>query len=346
MNVLTAAIILFVMTISTGVIAFFIVHHSYEIRDNQSSILDMNDSITGIEDKSMDDDATNSGNFLTVAQAILANKQQSDRDKVTIDQNTSDIKSSSEALKKNVQSSRLSLTTPTTSTNGDYLSVSTTPPTKSTHAPTDGTQWMQVTDKDSTNYGNLGVGSMWADKGISMAQGACIDFGIGGGTLCGPQLSMTGATIAEKKNFINSSYQTTIPGDKTSLGKNRIVGDTMLTGDVLVGGNMSLGNSATGAVGVGMLSTKTGSHIYSGIDDTLPESSMTMGFTHKPADGTLPRVGADVVQMKKSKTGNHVRILGSLDVCDEEGKNCTPVGVRTGTTTPFVDTGRYADWYS
>lgn len=337
MNVLVAAIILLVMTISTGVIAFYIVHH-------QSSIGDLNNTVTDIETNILKDETENSTNFVTVADAILSNKKQTDLDKIKLDKIATDIQSASSALKLNVHSGRVSLDTPTTATLGDSISLSTTAPAGSTNPHKDGTAWLQVTDKDSSNYASVGVGSMWAERGVTISSDACVDFGIGGNTLCGSQLTLTGASTVDPKNLVNPGFSTIFPGDTTSLGKNRLVGDTVLTGDTSIGGNVSLGNS--GAVGVGMLSTKTASHIYSGIDDSLTESSLTLGFTHRPIDGTLPKEGADVVRVTRNKTGHHVKIFGSLDVCDSDGNNCTAVGVRPGPAPVFVSTGPYSNWRS
>lgn len=366
MNVFAGSVIFFLCTTLTGVLVYYIVHHSYAIGDTNTSIDDINSSVKGIKSNILKDEASNDGSFVTMAQAILTNQSQTDKSVSDISDANTHIASTSAAftaltsgLKTNLQTNRMSLNTPTTSNLGDTLSVSTTAPSASTTAPTDGTKWLSVTDKNSTNYANLGVGSMWADKGVSMAKGSCIDFG-NGATVCGNQtgfvsgssvgtplgLTIKGAPAAEKKNA--SALPTSLPGDTDSQKKNRIVGDTIITADVAMGGNTSIGNTA--AVGMGMLSSANGSHVYSGMDSSTAPATMSLGFAHRPTDGTLPSGGSDLVRLTRTQNvGNSVKILGNLQICDDSGKNCqTVVGspnAPAGPAPPFLsDTATYSVW--
>lgn len=316
MHMIAIALLVLIVTILMGVLVFVIARHNNAIEQGEESIADMGTSITAIKSNLLSDEVKNTAQIATSAAAITA---------------------LATSAGKNVMSDRFSMTTPTTAKAGDSLSLSTTAPSsKTTQAPSDSTKWLQLTDKDSTNYANLGVGSMWADTGVSMAKGACVDFG-NGMNMCGDtsgfvsstnattglQMTLQGAAAAVAKNVPKTTLRTSLPGDTASGGMNRIVGDTIVTGDLLTGGNVVAGTS--GAVNAGMLSSSTASHIYSGVSGTVPPA-MSLGWAAPPATGGVPTSGNDVIQLSRTTDfGNHVKILGDLQICDEAGASCWKV---------------------
>lgn len=341
MNGVAAVLIIIIITAITGVMVFFIVRQSNKINEIQGDILS--------------DEQDNQARLLLIGQAVSTNQAQTDLDKTASDTTATGLKS----LATNIVSNRVSINTAAAASASKTgpISLSTVAPKNSATAPTDSTKWLQVTDNTSTDYANLGVGSMWADKGVSMPKGACVDFG-NGISMCGDQtgfvsasspaqgvvgpglqLTIQGAPASDVKNRSATDVHTSLPGG--ALGMNRIVGDTSLTADVQIAGNTSVGN--TGAVGAGLLSSKSGSHVYSGIDDTLPKSSLGLGFAYRPTSG-FPKTGSDVISLTRTPdSGNHVQIRGSLEVCDEGGNNCT----KLGPTNPiYTGKSMYADWTS
>lgn len=335
MNGVAAALLILVITTITGVMLFFIVQQAYKIRDIQGNIIS--------------DEQANQAHLIQLGKAVSTNQAQSDVDKTASDK----IASGLAAMATDMRSDRVSLTSPVALSKP--ISLSTEAPSTSLTAPTDPAKWLQVTDSTGANYANLGVGSMWADSGVSMPKGACVNFG-NGSSMCGDetgfvsasdpsqgtvgtglQLTIEGAPAVDPKNRSATSLHTSFPGD--SQGMNRIVGDTNMTADLLVAGNASVGH--TGAIGAGLISSKTGSHVFSGIDDTLTQSSLGLGFAHLPTD-SFPRTGSDVISMTRTKdSGNHVQIRGSLEVCDEGGNQCTKLGP---VNPVYTGKNMYTDW--
>lgn len=365
MNGLTAALIVFPILLLVGVLVFVIVHHTYQIWEGQSSIVTLNSNFDGLRSNLVTSGNSNAGRLLLLGQALSSTQMQSDLDKLVSDQNTSDVKAATAALTAmhtDVQSNRFSFLTPTSATAGDSLSLSNTAPKTSNQATeASPSSWLHLTDKNSSNYANMAVNSMWADKGIAVTKGSCVDFGNGmsmcgdtsspflagsayptaaaaaGGTIAqGLQLTIKGATSADPKN--KSSLNTSLPGDTASSGMNRIVGDTMLTADMQLGGNVSVGGN--GSVGAGIVSSAVGSHYYSKFQPSTtvtagnPIGTMSFGFA-TPGLAAVPTSGTDVIRLSKtSDQGSHVRILGSLEVCDEAGNNCFPVQLEPNALTP------------
>lgn len=350
------SLIVLIVTILTGVLVFVIVRHTHMLEQGEQSLSDLSSSITGIKSNILSDEAANTTQIASSAAAL---------------------KSLTTNLGTSVLSNRLAVTTPTSVSAGDSLSLSTTFPTAnsgSTNVPNDSTKYISVTDKNSSIYQSMALSSMFADKGIALGKGACVDFG-GNGSMCGNtsgfvtnnsasstgiQMSLQGALNANTKNSFAGAatatpLQTSFPGDTASGGMNRIVGDTLLTADVVAGGNVVGGN--TQAVGVGMISNGAASHIYTGvpvatakgITATVPK--LTMGFGIPSATSTgVPVSGNDVMVMTKTATGtgaagNNVQINGSLTICDEAGGNCfTVTGVKSTGSGIAIATPAIADW--
>lgn len=328
MYVFVAAILIILLTVLAGVLVFFIIHHTYAISDNQSAILDTNTHVTDIKTNIVSDETSNQGNFANIAQALLDNKTRTNDDrraiadanaqitaaKSLIADNSSAFASLTNGMKVNLQSNRMLFNTPTTSTLGDALSLSTTGPSTfaATNPPSDSKNWLQATDKSSTKYVNLGVGSMWSDTGIQMSKGACVNFG-NNANMCGNQ---TGAVA--------------------------------VGGHASIGSNLTIGNSPS--VGAGMLSSASASHLYSGMDSTTYPSTaaMSLGFAHRLPSSVSPAGGSDVIQMtRQQQVGNNVKILGSLQVCDDMGTNCSNVSLVPGpppTQNFHSDNQTYQNW--
>lgn len=184
MNVLAAILIMLIVTIITGAMVFIIVRQTFAIKSSQTSISELNTSVAGIKGGIISDSTVTGQRLLLIGKAVAANQTQTDQDSVTANTQMTKFEDS---LKTDVLSQRISFQTATV---GAPLSLSTSAPTTaSTSAPTDRQKWLQVTDKDSKNYANLGLGMLWADKGISMSQGACVNFG-NSMSMCGDQGSV------------------------------------------------------------------------------------------------------------------------------------------------------------
>lgn len=359
MHILAAILVVSLVTLLAGVLVYVIVRQAFAIWNSQQSITGLTSTVASIQTNIASDESATDSRFLLIGKAVAANQTQTDTDKVASD---TQLASLSDRMKLDVQSKRVSFTTSTTPIQGDSLSLSNVAPSVSsfTATPADSTKWLQLTDKDSTHFANLGVGSLWVDKGVAIPKGACVDFGNGismcgddnaflsasspgtGTTGSGLQLTIQGGTTSHTKNKVTVPLHTSLPGDSASGGMNRIVGDTVMTSDLRVGGDLSVGNVQ--AVGAGILSSKSGSHFYSAIDDTQTVSQMSMGFAYRGGVGGVdyPTAGSDVIQLtrRKADLGNHVRILGSLEVCDESGKNCVNVGVPKTPPSPAF----YTKW--
>lgn len=366
MNILGAfLVIILVMCIAT--LVYFIGSQSYEISGAKATIVGIDSDVTEIKSEIKENEDSYDENLVTIANAILSTQSETDQSsldiieaKHQIAQNTSALRTFSDDLKTNLQSRRLSLNNSASASLTDALSVSRNAPSASLTAPKDST-YLHVTDGSNNNYSNLGVGTLWADKGVSMAQGACVDFG-NGASMCGNNagvvsgrssgaplsLAVKGASAQQVKNQQPAALTTNLPGDSASSGKNRIVGDTILTADLMVGGNTTVGNS--GAVGAGIISSSNGSHVYSGMDSTTAPATMSVGFAHRPTDGTIAQGGSDLLRMTRTQNqGNSVKILGTLQICDDAGNNCLPVlgatPAKPPTAGPFInDTSSYSSW--
>lgn len=205
--------------------------------------------------------------------------------------------------------------------------------------------WMYLTNGAGTGYADLGVGSMWADKGITVSPGSCIDFG-GGTAMCGDgRGALTGqgttttgvrlivapgtAKVASNLGAVGGvSPSTRFPA---ADGTNQVVGDTKVAGDLSVAGTLTLGPTSSssgttpglflGPSGLGMAAL-TSAPTMTRLSVSLPDatSTATLGLGFSSLVGSSPT--SDAISISRTSTTNTVKILGSFQVCEADGSSC------------------------
>ncbi|MEW5315122.1 MAG: hypothetical protein WDW38_006573 [Sanguina aurantia] len=234
----------------------------------------------------------------------------------------------------NVSSNKLTVlgTVATTGDNNISLTTSQVPlPATLKPDPSRGAGWLYLTNSLGTGYADLGLSSMWADKGITVSPGACINFGSGSamcgdgnGALTGSKAN-TGMTlvVAPGTAKVPSNLGTT-PGPTrfpAANGTNQIMGDTSVAGDLYTAGALTFGSSGAGGGGIMAGPNAIGTRVVANLVNANSPATAGLGFS--TLVGTAPGI-VDALTVTRSMEDNktHVKVFGTFEVCDEMGNYC------------------------
>lgn len=255
-------------------------------------------------------------------------------------------------IASNVQSSKLTVTGMSKTAGDNNLNITANQilnRTTSLPDPSRGAGWLYLTDSHGSNYASLGVANMWADKGITVSPGSCIDFG-GGSAMCGDgKGSLTGIVTGTGVSAVTSGVKllvapgecqniaNVIPGNTmfpNNAGVNVIVGDTVFGGDVISKGAITISRDAV--IGGQFTADASGTRLTANLSDVKIPAHVGLGFTTPSGLGYV-----DALTITRSLTDNTsvTKVFGSFQVCDDKGANCvtfppilnSPINVTTVT---------------
>lgn len=245
-------------------------------------------------------------------------------------------------IASNVVSSKLTVTGTKTKIAGDNnlnITANQVPnATTNLSDPSRGAGWLYLTDSLGKNYASLGVANMWADKGITVSPGSCIDFG-GGSAMCGDGSgALTGHTTTGTGGTAVTSGVTLVvaPGKckfpqnilagntlfPSSTGNNIIVGDTQIGGFLEMTGELIMTGNDTGAGGGSISASLTGTRVVANLTDVTIPAKVGLGFAPIAGGNAEGFVDALVITRSLTDNKNITKVIGSFQVCDDNGANC------------------------